>query len=67
MEFDKNIGNKLWQELIKTELKQHTDYPIFTILVGYQKIPYHMIFDIKYDQSHKTRFVSDSNWTVDDK
>jgi hypothetical protein len=43
-------GNQLWQEAIKTELKQLTDYQTFIVLdsgedipTGYQKIPYHMV------------------------
>jgi hypothetical protein len=46
----------LWNEAIKTELKQLTDYQTFIVLdsgedvpTGYQKIPYHMAFDVKYD------------------
>jgi hypothetical protein len=46
----KKNGNQLWQEAIKTELKQLTDYQTFIVLhsgedisKGYQKIPYHTI------------------------
>jgi hypothetical protein len=67
-------GNHLWEQAIKTELKQLTDYHTFIVLhsgedipTGYQKIPYHMVFDVKYDLRHKARLVSDSNWTVNDK
>jgi hypothetical protein len=37
------------------------------IPIGYQKIPYHMVFDVKYDLRHKARFVVNLNWTVNDK
>jgi hypothetical protein len=50
IDLDKNNGNQLWQEAIKTELKQLTDYQTFIELdsgedipKGYQKIPYHMV------------------------
>jgi hypothetical protein len=34
------------------------------ILTIYQKIPYHMVFDVKYDLRHKARLVACGNWTV---
>jgi hypothetical protein len=65
---------KLWQEAIKTDLTQLTDYQTFIVLdsgedipTGYKKISYHMIFDVKYDLIHKARLVVDGNWTVNDK
>jgi hypothetical protein len=64
----------LWQEAIKTELKQFTDYQTFIVLdsgedipTDYQKIPYQMVFDVKYDLRHKARLVAGGNWTVNDK
>jgi hypothetical protein len=70
IDLDKNNGNQLWQEAIRTELKQLTDYQTFIVLhsgedipTGYQKISYHMIFDIKYD----LRLVAGGNWTVNNK
>jgi hypothetical protein len=74
IDLDKKNGNQLWQEAIKTELKQITDYQTFIVLhsgedipTGYQKIPYHMVFDVKYDLRHKARLVASGNWTVNDK
>jgi hypothetical protein len=74
IDIDKNNGNHLWQEAIKTELKQLTDYETFIVLdsgedipTGYQKIPYHMVFDVKYDLRHKIRLVAGGNWTVNEK
>jgi hypothetical protein len=74
IDLDKKNGNQLWQEAIKTELKQLSDYQKFIvldsgedILTGYQKIPYHMVFYVKYYLRHKKRLVSGSNWTVNDK
>jgi hypothetical protein len=56
------------------QLKQLTDYQTFIVLdsgddipKGYQKIPYHMVFDVKYDLRHKARLVAGSDWTVNDK
>jgi hypothetical protein len=49
-------------EAIKAELKQLTHYQTFIVLDsgesipnGYQKIPNHMVFDVKYDLIHKAR------------
>jgi hypothetical protein len=74
IDLDKKNGNQLWQEAIKTELKQLRDYQTFIVLVsgkdiptGYQKTPYHMVFDVKYDLRHKARLVASGNWTVNDK
>jgi hypothetical protein len=74
IKLDKKNGNNLWEEAIKTELKQLTDYETFIVLdsgedipKGYQKIPYHIVFDVKYDLRHKARPVAGGNWTVNDK
>jgi hypothetical protein len=68
IDIDKKNGNQLWQEAIRTELKQLTDYQTFIVLdsgedisTGYQKIPYHMVFDVKYDLRHKARLVAGGN------
>jgi hypothetical protein len=62
------------QEAIETELKQLTDYDTFIvhdsgedIPKGYQKIPYHIVFDVKYDLRHKARLVAGGNWTSNHK
>jgi hypothetical protein len=74
IDLDKKNGNQFWQEAIKTELKQLTDYQTFIVLdsgevipTGYQKIPYNMIFDLKYNVRNKSRLVAGGNWTVNDK
>jgi hypothetical protein len=74
IDLDKNNRNVLWQDAIGTELKQLTDYQTFIVLdsredipKGYQKIPYHIVFDVKYDLRHKARLVAGGNWTVNDK
>jgi hypothetical protein len=60
---DKNNGNQLWQEAIKTKLKQLTDYQTFIVLDPGEDIG----FDVKYDLTHKERLVAGNNWTVNDK
>jgi hypothetical protein len=74
IDLDKKNGNQLWQEAIKTELKQLTDYQTLIvldlaeeILTGYQKILHYMVFDVKYDLRHKARLVAGGNWTVNGK
>jgi hypothetical protein len=37
------------------------------IPTGYQKISYHMVFDVKYDLRQKARLVAGGNWAVNDK
>jgi hypothetical protein len=73
VDLHKKSGNQSWQEAIKTTLEQLTDYQTFIVLdsggkipTNYQKIPYHMAFDVKYDLRHKTRLVAGGNWTVND-
>ena len=74
IDLDRKNGNYLWEETIKTELKQLIDYQTFIVLdseenipIGYQKLPYHMVFDVKYDLRHKARLVAGGNWTIYDK
>jgi hypothetical protein len=65
---NKKKGINLWQEAIRTELKQLTNYQTFIILdswenipTGYQKIPYHIVFDVQFYLSHKARLVAGGN------
>jgi C-terminal processing protease CtpA/Prc len=65
IQLDTKNGNNLWQEAIKTELKHLTDYHTFIVLdsveavsSGYQKITYHIVFDVKLDLRHKARLVA---------
>jgi hypothetical protein len=74
IDLNKNNGKQFWQEAIKTELTQITDYQTFIVLdsgedipTGYQKIPDHMVFDVKYDLIHEAILVAGSNWIVNDK
>jgi hypothetical protein len=74
IELDGKNGNTLWEDAIKTELKQLSDYQTFLVLDsgevipnGYQKIPYHTVFDIKYDLRHKSRLLAGGNWTENER
>jgi hypothetical protein len=74
IELVKKNGNHLWKEAIRTELKQLTDYQTFIVLdsgedipIGNQKIPYDVVFDVKYDLRHKARLVAGVDLTVNDK
>ena len=67
---DQANGNNQWKEATDTELKQISNYNTFTILEpgeatpsGYQRIPYHIIFDVKFDLRKKARLVAGGNWT----
>jgi hypothetical protein len=71
---NKRNKNNPWQEAIETEFKQRTDDETFIVLDsgedipnGYQKIPYHIVFDVKYYLRHKARLVTGGIWTVNDK
>ena len=66
---DQENGNSLWKEAIDKELKQINDYETFRqrkpgeSLDGYTRIPYHMVFDVKFDLRRKARLVAGGNWT----
>ena len=60
---DKINGNNLWAEAIQKELKQLNDFKVFRSLhadeqlAGFQRLPYHMVFDVKFDLRWKARLV----------
>ena len=67
---DEKNGNTKWQDSEKLELKQVNDYKAFRDLglgapipEGYQKIPCHIVYDVKYDGRHKSRFVAGGHRT----
>ena len=60
----KKNGNTKWQDAAKLEIAQLNDYEVYKDLGkgapipdGYQKIPCHMVYDVKHDGRHKARFV----------
>lgn len=61
---DKINGNNEWQLAIEAELKQINDYKTFRqvksseCLQDFQKIPYHFVFDVKFDLRRKARLVA---------
>ena len=68
---DRKNGDTLWQEAIAKELKQIDDYETFRTIdddvpdpPGYQLIPYHVIFDVKFDLRRKARLVAGGNHTA---
>ena len=67
---DKKNGNTKWRDAIKTELSQLEEFQVFRLLAegepippGYKQIPYHIVFDVKFDLRYKARLVADGNWT----
>lgn len=68
LEIDLETGTKFWENALKKEMK--TVDPAFEILdegatapVGYQKIPCHIVFDIKMDLTRKCRYVAGGHKT----
>jgi hypothetical protein len=68
-ELDKKNGNTLWANTIAKEMRDvHVTFSILPdgqpVPVGYQRIPCHMIFDIKMeDFRRKARLVADGHMT----
>ena len=67
---DEKNGNTKWQDAEKLEISQLREYDTFKDLgkgapipQGYQKIPCHMIYDVKHDGRHKARFVAGGHRT----
>ena len=63
LDLDKKNGNNLWKEAILKELKQLDDFKVFRSfddndnIEEFQKLPYHMVFDVKFDLRRKARLV----------
>ena len=54
----------------KKEIIQLSKYRVFCALkkgapvpAGYKQIPYHTVFDIKFNLRHKACLLANSNWT----
>ncbi len=66
---DRKNGNNLWREAIETELLQINQYRTFRVAGGgvdlsdYTRIPYHFVFDVKFDLRRKARLVAGGNHT----
>jgi Reverse transcriptase (RNA-dependent DNA polymerase) len=69
LKLDKLNGNNLWQEAIQKEMNQRRECKTFRTptekdnLAKYQQIPYHMVFDCKFDGRRKGRLVAGGNHT----
>ena len=68
LEIDKRNGNDLWREAIQKELKQLDQFKVFRLrnqgedISEYQRLPYHMVFDVKFDLRRKARLVVGGNF-----
>jgi hypothetical protein len=66
---DKANGNTEWQDSMSTELRQIKEYRTFRYpqkgesLTDFQLIPYHFVFDLKFDGRKKSRLVAGGNKT----
>jgi hypothetical protein len=70
LRLDTENANTLWSDAIKTEFKQINDYETFRVLenhepmpTGYKRIPYHCIYDVKFDGRRKCRLVAGGHRT----
>ena len=67
---DNQNGDGLWQEAIEKELKQINNYKTFRApykgedLTEFDRIPYHFVFDVKFDGRRKARLVAGGNHTT---
>ena len=67
---DQLNGDNGWADSMQTELNQLSDYKTFRVLEddepmppGYKRIPYHMVFDVKFDLRKKSCLVAGGNHT----
>jgi len=70
LELDRKNGTTGWKDSIKLELDQLTDYRVFKVVPdgeplppGYKRIPYHIVFDVKFDGRLKSRLVAGGHRT----
>jgi len=70
LHLDKISNNKLWKESMDKEIKSLNNFSTFRVLdegeimpEGYIKIPYHIIFDCKFDGRRKARLVAGGHRT----
>src|SRR5210317_1626378 len=68
---DRRNGNHLWRDSTQKEIDQICEYETFRVLEddkempdGYELIPYHIVYDVKYDGRRKARLVADGNHTT---
>ena len=70
VELDRRNGNRKWQDSVVLERSQLHQYSTFKDLgveavppKGYKKIKVHIVFDVKHDGRHTTRFVAGGHLT----
>ena len=69
LKLDEANGDNLWSSAIQTELKQIGDFKTFRTLGSgetlgdFTRIPYHIVFDVKFDLRRKARLVAGGNHT----
>ncbi|HEY9710848.1 MAG TPA: reverse transcriptase domain-containing protein, partial [Oculatellaceae cyanobacterium] len=67
---DASDGTSLWQAAMKTEINQLYSHETFRVLndneaipAGYKLIPYHCVYDVKFDGRRKCRLVAGGHRT----
>ena len=68
-------GNSVWEEAIKTEVKQLTDFQKFVTLdsgesipKGHREIDYRIVFEIKYEYlRQKAILIAGGKWIENEK
>ena len=70
LKIDEIDGTNLWKEAMETEINQLQEYNTFIVLgenepvpKGYKKIPYHCIYNVKFDGRRKCRLVAGGHMT----
>jgi len=70
LEIDQIDNTGLWKEAMETEIDQLLEYETFRVLEdnesvpeGYKFIPYHCIYDVKFDGRRKCRLVAGGHMT----
>jgi hypothetical protein len=70
LNIERSNGNTAWQDAIDTELKQIDKYKTFRqsepgeALTDFQRIPYNLGFNVKFDLQKKTRLVAGGHKTA---
>jgi hypothetical protein len=70
LSIDRSHGTTTWRDAIDTELKQINEYKTFRQLQpnesldDFQRILYHLVFDVKFDLRKKARLVAGGNKTA---
>ena len=72
LKLDSMLDSQLWKDSVSEELDSINKFSTFVVLeegevmpAGYIQIPYHLIFDVKFDLRHKCRLVAGGHRTPD--